>query len=87
MSSITLLSISLFILKGAAIGARRPARIFIPRCMLDEPHSRWAGLPTSSPAPCRRHGRLQPGHVFGDRLGRHPGDAPARYPGGFSRPA
>ena len=80
MSSITLLSIPLFILKGAAIGRspRRPRPLLGAAC-LDEPHPRRPRhRQRLRLRAVRRDGGLEPGDLLGDRLGRHPGDAQAR---------
>ena len=80
MASITLLSIPLFILKGAAIGRSRAGQD------LYSAHARLAAARAGRPRhrqrvrlrAVRRDGRLEPGDLLGDRLGRHPGDAQAR---------
>ena len=79
MASITLLSIPLFILKGAAIGRSPPARTSTARCMPGCTGSpAGSASPTSSPARCSRPWPVVAGDLLGDRLRRHPGDAQAR---------
>ena len=85
MASITLLSIPLFILKGAAIGRSRAGQDLyaaLHAWMQPRPrrprHRQRVRL-----RPVRGDGRLEPGDLLGDRLGRHPGDAQARLLAGL----
>ena len=79
LASITLLTIPLFILKGAAIGKSRAGKDLI-RCLahMAAPGARraWCGGGAGLRA-VRSHGRVEPRDLFGDRQLRHSGDAPA----------
>ena len=80
MASITLLSIPLFILKGAAIGRSRAGQdLYAALHAWLQPR---AGRPRHRQRvrlrAVRRDGRLEPRDLLGDRLGRHSGDAQAR---------
>ncbi len=80
MASITLLSIPLFILKGAAIGQSRAGQdLYSALTCLVAPHPRrtWHRQRIRLRA-VRRHGRIVAGDLLGDRFGRHPGNAQAR---------
>ena len=87
MASITLLSIPLFILKGAAIGrsraGQRPlrgdARVDAARSRRPR-HRQRVRLRA-----VRGDGRLEPGDLLGDRQRRHPRDAQARLLAGLRR--
>jgi hypothetical protein len=73
MASITLLSIPLFILKGAAIGNPAPGRICIQRCT---PGCIACPADLGRQRVCLRavrgDGRIIARHLLGDRLGRVP---------------
>ncbi len=80
LASITLLTIPLFILKGAAIGKSRAGKD-----LYDALHTWLHRVPGGLGVavvhrlrPVRRHGRVEPGDLLGHRLVRHPGDAAAR---------
>ena len=87
MGSITLLSIPLFILKGAAIGKSRAASDLYAAI------HRWLQSRARRPGHRQRarvrdvrgDGRLEPGDLLGGRQRRHPRDAPARLLGWFRR--
>ena len=80
MASITLLSIPLFILKGAAIGkSRGRARSLSRAARVDEQGPRRAGhRQCLRVRVVCRDGRVQPRHLLGYRQRRHPGNADAR---------
>ncbi len=89
LASITLLTIPLFILKGAAIGKSRAGQGPLRRAAyLAGPRAgRARGGRRDRLRPVRRHGRQQPGHVQRHRQFRDSGDAPARLFAGLRRRA
>ena len=87
MASITLLSIPLFILKGAAIGKSPAGRdLYLGPARVDE---QGPGRPGHRQRvrlrAVRGDGGLESGDVFGDRQRRHSGNAPARLLAGLCR--
>ena len=85
LASITLLSIPLFILKGAAIGKSRAGADLYSALHV------WMNKRPGRPRhrqrvrvrPVRGDGGLEPGDVLGHRQRRHPGDAQARLLAGL----
>ena len=80
MASITLLSIPLFILKGAAIGKSRAGQDLYS-ALHAWLHRVPGGLGVANVFACalvRGDGGIVACHLLGDRLGRHPGNAQAR---------
>ena len=80
MASITLLSIPLFILKGAAIGKSRAGQDLYS-ALHAWLHRVPGGLGVANVFACALFAAmagLLARHLFGDRLGRHPRDAQAR---------
>ena len=92
MASITLLSIPLFILKGAAIGKSHAGQdLYSAHACLDAAHARRVGhRQRVHLRAVRGDGGLESGDVLGHRQRRHPGDAQARllarFRGGASSP-
>ena len=87
MASITLLSIPLFILKGAAIGKSRAGQDLYS-ALHAWLHRVPGGLGVANVFACALFAAMagsSPADLLGDRVGRHPGNAPARLfrsPGG-----